>query len=104
MATIGAPSDSRYLGRNRRQRFSPRAMRNIAATTASVLRSRARRPARRLVRVVVRSDRRGRPPTRRAPRLEQRQLGERGEGVTVMPGGAVLAEALVMLLGAVPHV
>src|SRR5262245_51363516 len=48
MATMGAPSDSRYLGRNRRHRFSPRAMRNMAATTARVLRSSESRSRRRV--------------------------------------------------------
>src|SRR5207244_11730907 len=39
MATIGAPRISRYLGRKRFQRFSPRASRNIATETATMLRS-----------------------------------------------------------------
>src|SRR3954451_10426376 len=39
MARIGAPRDSRYLGRNRRQSCSPRAMANIARDTATTLRS-----------------------------------------------------------------
>src|SRR5437879_11141142 len=39
MAAIGAPRISRYLGRKRFQRFSPRASRNIATETATRLRS-----------------------------------------------------------------
>src|SRR5438094_9134575 len=39
MAAIGAPRISRYLGRKRFQRFSPRASRNIATQTATMLRS-----------------------------------------------------------------
>src|SRR3954471_17847680 len=39
MATIGAPRDSRYLGRNRRHSCSPSAIANIAADTATTLRS-----------------------------------------------------------------
>src|SRR5437879_12280811 len=39
MAAIGAPRISRYLGRKRFQRFSPRASRNIATETATMLRS-----------------------------------------------------------------
>src|SRR3954467_6347637 len=39
MARIGAPRDSRYLGRNRRQSCSPKAMANIARDTATRLRS-----------------------------------------------------------------
>src|SRR3954452_1851169 len=47
MATIAAPSDSRYLGRNRRQCCSPRAMSNIARDTATTLRSSPSQAARR---------------------------------------------------------
>src|SRR4051794_17490740 len=39
MATIGAPRDSRYLGRNRRHSCSPSAIANIAEDTATTLRS-----------------------------------------------------------------
>src|SRR5216117_3843965 len=39
MAAIGAPRISRYLGRKRFQRFSPRASRNTAIETATMLRS-----------------------------------------------------------------
>src|SRR5712692_5473003 len=51
MASTGAPSTSRYLGRNRLQRFSPSAMRNIAPAAAAVFRSSPSRAATRTARV-----------------------------------------------------
>src|SRR5512146_1224897 len=51
MASTGAPSTSRYLGRNRRQRFSPSAIRNMALAAAPVFRSSPSRAASRAARV-----------------------------------------------------
>src|SRR6266478_10241149 len=39
MAVTGAPRSCKYFGRKRFQRFSPRASRNIATETATMLRS-----------------------------------------------------------------
>src|SRR5437867_4854835 len=51
IAVIGAPSDCRYLGKKRRQRFSPHPSKNMLVDTATISgvspknsRARARRP------------------------------------------------------------
>src|SRR5258708_31941646 len=51
IAVIGAPSDCRYLGKKRRQRFSPHPIKNMLVDTATISgvspknsRARARRP------------------------------------------------------------